>query len=257
MSGISNYLENALGNHTYRNSSYTSPGTGLYMSLHTATPGDDGLNEASGGSYARVQFTDWSAPANRAIINNSNIGFATLSGDLGTAVALGIWDASTSGNFLWCSDPISLALTSGSTPTFEAGNVIITLSDQISTYLAHKWLNHVFRNTAFTSPGTSLYVSLHTGSVGLSGGGEVVGNNYGRVQNTGWSAFSNGTSRNTGIVQFNTPSANWGTISDFGVYDASSSGNFLGGGPVAVPYEANSGDAGISFAASELSLVVS
>jgi hypothetical protein len=256
MSRISTYLEDKLGNHTFRNTAYTTPGTAIYMSLHTADPGETGASEASGGSYARLQYTNWSAPANRAISNAANIGFTTLSGNLGTAVALGIWDASTSGNFLWRSSAISLSLTTGSTPTFEAGNVIISLSEEISTYLAHKWLNHTFRNTAFTSPGTALYTSLHTSAPGLTGAGEVSGNNYGRIQHTSWSAFSSGQSHNTSIVQFATPSGTWGTLQGFGIYDASTSGNFLAGGSLTESYEALASDTEIAFGANEFNLVV-
>lgn len=256
MASISTYLENKLGEHSFRNTAYTTPGTSVYMSLHTADPGETGANEASGGSYARVQFTDWSSPANRATMNSSAIGFTTLSGNLGTATHLGIWDASTSGNFLWKSSAISLALTTGSTPTFNAGNVIISVSDEISTYLAHKWLDHTFRNTAFTTPGTGLYASLHTGAPGLVGTAEISGNNYARKQYTAWSAFSSGESHNTSIIQFNTPSANWGTVVGFGLWDASSSGNFLAGGSVARNYAVLSGDTKVAFGANEFSLVI-
>lgn len=256
MASISTFLEDKLGNLTFRNTAYTTPGTSIYISLHTADPGETGASEASGGSYARVNFTDWAAPANRAISNSSAIAFTTLSGNLGTCTHVGIWDASTSGNFLWKSSAISLALTTGSTPTFNAGNVTISVSEEISTYLAHKWLNHVFRNTAFTSPGTSIYASLHTGAPGLVGTAEISGNNYARKQHTAWTAFSSGASRNSSIIQFNTPSANWGTVIGFGLWDASSSGNFLVGGATGRSYAVLSGDTKVAFGASEFSFVI-
>ena len=36
--------------------------TNVYVSLHTASPADNGANEVSGGSYARLQ-PDWTAAA--------------------------------------------------------------------------------------------------------------------------------------------------------------------------------------------------
>jgi hypothetical protein len=254
---ISTYLNNKLGGLTFLNTAYTTPGTNIWLSLHDDDPGLTGANEVSGGTYAREQVSAWNAPALRAITNTNDIVFDTLTVDLGTAAYLGAWDASTSGNFLWYSDAFSLPLTVGAAPSFEAGNVSIYMENEISTYLAHKWLNHVFRNTAFTTPGTSLYTSLHTASPGLVGSGEVAGNNYGRIQYTAWAAFVAGRSRNTTLIQFATPSANWGSLQGFGIYDASSSGNFLAGGALATAYEALSGDANIAFGASEFNLVIS
>lgn len=253
---MSTYLRNKLVNHTWRNTGYTTPGTSIYLSLHDGDPGPTGANEVSGGSYARLQVTAWDAPALRATQNTNDVTFTTLTVDLGTATNLGIWDASTSGNFLFKSDAFALPLVVGSAPQFEAGQIIVTIGGNASTYLAHKWLSHVLRNTAFTSPGTSIYVSAHTGDPGVTGAAEISGNNYARKQVTAWSAPSNGLTRNTSIIQFNTPSANWGTINGSGSWDASSSGNFLGGGVISSPYAALSGDTTIAFGASEFNLFV-
>ena len=251
---ISTYLRDKLINHTFRNTAYTTPGTSIYLSLHDGDPNLTGANEVSGGSYARVQATAWDAPALRTIANTNDVTFTTLTVDLGTATYLCVFDAATSGNCLWQSDAFSLALTVGSAPQFEAGGIDISVGDNISTYLAHKWLNHVFRNTAYTTPGTSLYASLHTGSAGLVGSAEVSGNNYARLQATSWSAPSNGSTHNTAIYQFATPSGTWGTLQDFGVWDSLTSGNFLGGGSLADTYEALASDAGISFGVNEFTI---
>ena len=42
MSALSNYLENAWVNHVLRNTAYTTPGTSIYVSLHSADPTDAG-----------------------------------------------------------------------------------------------------------------------------------------------------------------------------------------------------------------------
>lgn len=251
---ISTYARNKLMSLTFLNTAWTTPGTSIYFALHDGDPALTGANELTGGSYARVQVSAWDAPALRQIQNTNDVGFSTLTADLGTATYLSVWDASTSGNCLWVSDAFSLALPVGSAPTFEAGNITISVGGNISTYLAHKWLNHTFRNTSFTTPGTSLYTSLHTGSVGLVGSAEISGNNYGRIQVTAWSTPGNGATHNTTSIQHNTPSGNWGTAQEFGVWDASSSGNFLGGGALATAVDATSGRTDLSFGANEFSM---
>ena len=71
MSAMSTYLENALVNHVLRNTAYTSPGTTVYVGLikyYDAAVVEAGTltQEASGGSYARVQVTAWDAASNGA-----------------------------------------------------------------------------------------------------------------------------------------------------------------------------------------------
>lgn len=98
-----------------------------------------------------------------------------------------------------------------------------------SDFLENALINHILRATGYTSPGTSIYVSLHTGSPGddNSGANEVSGNNYSRVQATNWAAPSNGVTSNGAAIEFPEASGSWGTISHFGIYDASTTGNLL------------------------------
>lgn len=230
MSGISNYLEEKLINLVLRNTAYTSPGTSLYVSLHSADPAETGANELSGGSYARVQVSAWDAPAGRAIVNTNAIEFPELTATISTATHMGIWDASSGGNFLWqtpSTEGFVFPMQVGAVPTFSAGSVSISLTGNISTYLSHALLNHVFRNTSFSTPGANIYLSLHSAAPGLTGANEISGNDYARKQAEDWDAPNNGETSNTDALTFETPSADWGTITHVGLWSALTGGNPL------------------------------
>lgn len=91
-----------------RGSTFPAVPANFYVSLHSADPGLTGASELSGNGYARVAVAtatgSWSAPAtngsNREITNAGVISFPTATADWATATHFGIWDASTSGNFI-------------------------------------------------------------------------------------------------------------------------------------------------------------
>lgn len=95
-----------------------------------------------------------------------------------------------------------------------------------SNYLETAILNHVLRNTAYTSP-TSVYVSLHTADPDEDGSGaEVAGGGYARQVAT-FNAPSGGQVANSADINFtNMPAA---TVSHIGIWDAASNGNLLYG----------------------------
>lgn len=133
MTAISNYLENALLNHIFRNTAYTSPGTAVWVALYTTAQGDsDSGTEVTGGSYARVQVQGtgaWDAPSNGAIANTSDITFPTASASWGTVVSVGIKDDSVSGELLYYGNlTSSKAVGNGDTFKFNAGDLDITLA---------------------------------------------------------------------------------------------------------------------------------
>ena len=83
-------------------SNFSAPAA-VYASLHTASPGDSGANEVSGGSpaYARVAITFGAAAA--GAISASNQPAFDVPGST-TVTHVGFWDASTAGNFLGYAD---------------------------------------------------------------------------------------------------------------------------------------------------------
>ena len=94
-----------------------------------------------------------------------------------------------------------------------------------SNYLETKVLDHVFGGSAYTAPAT-LYLALHTSNPDEDNSGtEVSGGAYAR-QTIAFTTSGNTTS-NTAAVEFPTATANYGTVSHCGIYDASSGGNLI------------------------------
>lgn len=141
-----------------QNITYPTPPATIYVSLHTADPGQTGASEVttSAGSgwvgYARVSATTGTsgtgagaifgggatagaAPTGtttRAISNSAALTFPASGGTSGTVTVthFGLWDASTSGNWLrgaaLTSSQVIGANASG--PSFAAGSLVINQS---------------------------------------------------------------------------------------------------------------------------------
>lgn len=97
-------------------------------------------------------------------------------------------------------------------------------------YLEEALIDHVLRNTALTSP-TTVYVALFTSAPGETGGGtEVSGGAYAR-QSVAFAAPSQvsdaAETSNSSDVTFPEATADWGTVTDFGIFDASTGGNMF------------------------------
>jgi hypothetical protein len=112
-----------------------------------------------------------------------------------------------------------------------------------SDYLENKLLDHMLGKTAYTMP--TVYVGLYTAAPTDAGGGtEVSGGNYGRVTTSGatWNAASAGSSSNAAAVTFPTASASWGTVTHFGLFDATTAGNMLRWGALTTSKTVGNGD---------------
>lgn len=130
----------------------------------------------------------------------------------------------------------------------------------MSDYLEVELRKHIFRTGSFTKP-TALYVGLFTVTPADAGGGtEVTGGSYARVQrdplDANWTAASStdGLTDNAAAITFPTPSANWGTIVAFGIFDASTVGNLLIWGPITPNKTVNNGDPAPAFAIGALDI---
>jgi len=96
----------------------------------------------------------------------------------------------------------------------------------MSDYLENKVLDHILGTSAYTMP-SSVYIGLSTGSFNDDNSGvELSGNGYARQVIT-FDAAASGTTDNTGAAEFSAATSSWGTVSHFGLFDASSSGNLL------------------------------
>jgi|TARA_B100000519_G_scaffold40587_1_gene30481 hypothetical protein len=122
----------------------------------------------------------------------------------------------------------------------------------MSTYLENALVNHVLRNTAYTTPGTTVYVGLikyydaavveaGTLTQEISTSGSTA---YNRIQVTGWDAASNGATQNTGAITFPTATADWGGVSGVIITDNATpgAGNVLLHGSLTTAREVKDGD---------------
>lgn len=140
----------------------------------------------------------------------------------------------------------------------------------MTDYLENKLIDHLFRGTAFAAP-TALFVGLLTAAPSdNSVGTEVTGGAYARVSytptsanwtntqssGTGVSSGNSGTTANASAITFPAPTASWGLITHFGIYDASSAGNMLWWGALTQSKTVNNGDAAPSFQAGALSIQI-
>lgn len=132
-----------------------------------------------------------------------------------------------------------------------------------SDYLESQIINHIFRTSSFTKP-TSLHIALLTAAPDDTGGGtEVSGGSYARVAtgpgDTVWSAPSagNGQTSNVNAITFPAPTAAWGLVTHFAIYDAATVGNLLYHGALTQSKTVNSGDAAPSFPAGTLTVTES
>lgn len=132
---------------------------------------------------------------------------------------------------------------------------------QASDYLENKLIDHLFRTATFSKP-AALHVALFTAAPSDAGGGtEVSGGSYARVNlaplDANWKATQGGVSGNSSgtggatsnasVITFPSPTANWGTVTHFGIFDASSAGNLLVHGALTANRTILNGDPAPSF----------
>ena len=111
----------------------------------------------------------------------------------------------------------------------------------MSDYLENEILDHILGTGAYTMP-TTVYVGLSTGSFNDDNSGtELSGSGYAR-QSIAFNAASNGTADNSGSVDFPAATGSWGTVSHFGLFDASTGGNLLIHGALTASKVVDTGD---------------
>lgn len=96
-----------------------------------------------------------------------------------------------------------------------------------SNHLETEILDHVFGGNAYTAPGT-LYLALHTANPDEDGSGTEVstsGTAYARTAVT--FTVTGNTATTSAAVEYATATANFGTVTHVGVWDASTAGNLL------------------------------
>ena len=164
---LSNYGENAWMGHLF-GSAYT-PASTIYLALATSDPGETAtgasMNEvANSNGYARKAIT-FAAASSRAVAQNATVTFDQASGSWGTVTHYAIVDSGThgAGNVLaYGAFSSSFSPVSGNTASVASGQVTVTISassgEGFTSYLVHKMLDLMFRNTAYSQPAT--YIAL-------------------------------------------------------------------------------------------------
>jgi hypothetical protein len=131
-----------------------------------------------------------------------------------------------------------------------------------TNYAETQIINHIFRTASFTKPTTlnlALFTAVTDGEVPTVT--ELTGNGYARVAcnplDANWSApvSGNGTTYNVATITFPAATADWGTITHFGIYDASTAGNLLIYAPLTIARNITNGSTP-SFAATSLTFQV-
>ena len=129
------------------------------------------------------------------------------------------------------------------------------MSDAMTNHLENVLINHVIRNTAYTTPGTSIYVGLigyyesggtNGAETGTTASKEKSGGSYARVQVTGWTSpidvGTSGSITNTAAITFPTATGDWGHVSGVFIADHATAGNMLLHGSLTSPREVKNGD---------------
>ena len=125
MSDFSDYLENKILDHVFRNTAYTPP-SAVYLGRYTSAPSDAGSGtEVSGGGYARQAIT-FGAASGGAISNTAAVQFTASGGSYGTVTHVGVFDASSAGNMLAWKAITPIVMGSGAILTFAIGDIDVT-----------------------------------------------------------------------------------------------------------------------------------
>lgn len=246
MGSLSDFAELELLDHVF-NVAYVRKAT-VYLALCTAAvvDADDGaaMDEATGVNYARVAIA-FGAAAARKVTQDGDVEFPTAgAGGWGTASHWAVMDGDTEdadevlahGAFV-----AGKTINEGNTPTVPSAEIYVEYSaGEISTYLANKLLDHMFRNTEYAKPATWVALTdevIADGDTDINAKEPTGVGSYARKQvniNGGaeptWDIASGTTPAfvdNTHAITFVQATASWGTITSVGICDGETGGNVL------------------------------
>lgn len=132
MGSFSDYLENELLDHIYKNGTWNVP-TNLYIALCKSTidetdTGSTLPSEFSGGSYARKQCNTWTSASAGSTDNAIAIEFAEATAVWGTATDFAVVTHSTTGQVIGYGKlTTSKKITTGDTAKFATNDLKTTL----------------------------------------------------------------------------------------------------------------------------------
>lgn len=123
-------------------------------------------------------------------------------------------------------------------------------------YWENELLDHAFNKGAYTAP-EEIWVALSKADPTDDGSGlsEHSGDAYARAETSAgdWNTASGGVITSAADIEFSTATSDWGTLTHFALYDASSAGNMLGHAALNASRTINNGDS-CKFSAGDLSV---
>jgi hypothetical protein len=119
------------------------------------------------------------------------------------------------------------------------------MAGSVTDYFEKKLLDSVFRSGSLSLDATNLWLGLFTATPSDTGGGTEVstsGTAYARQAcnrtsgSSVWNAATGtlATTTNNTAITFPTATASWGTVTQFGIFDAVTAGNLLYWGDIPV-----------------------
>lgn len=132
----------------------------------------------------------------------------------------------------------------------------------MSDYLELQIIDHLFRTGTFPKPAGIFFALFTANPTDANGGTEVSGGAYARVAvaqaNAQWNTpvANNGHTDNVNAITFPAPTANWGSVTHIGIFDAAAAGNLLIHGALGTPKTVNSGDPAPSFGAGSMDITL-
>lgn len=243
MGTLSNYATTELVDHVFK-AAY-SPVSTHYLALCTAAPTaastGSTITETDYGGYARKSFTGasiFSAAASRKVIQTTLLEMAQASGVSASNIThWAVLDAATNGNMLaFGAFNSAWNVVAGNTPKIPANEIEISIGASsgagFTDYTAHKMLDLMFRNQAWSTPSSSIHFGLSTATLtdSSTSGTEPSGNGYARepVPASSFDAAALGVTTNNAAITFDTPTGSWGLCVSVIIMDALTSGNLLG-----------------------------
>ena len=128
MAALTDYMENWVINHMFRNQAFTPPAT-VYVGLYTSATSDAAAGtEVSGGGYAR-QAAGLGAASGGAASNAADITFPTATATWGTIAYVALLDALTGGTMMMHGAVASMKyVDNGDSYKINAGELDITMA---------------------------------------------------------------------------------------------------------------------------------
>jgi hypothetical protein len=241
MGALATYAANGLQNLTLRGETFAAP-TDVYLGWFTTPPSADGSAiQVSGGGHAREVIT-FNAASGGTIEQAAPVTWAPFhAGADQMIVGWGIWDAASGGNLLAYGRTPSKRIAMGA--AWSVSGIVVASNDRaMSDYLSNAWLDHLFRNDAYSPPSTVHFGHYLVTPTASTAGTEVSDAGYDR-QGAEWDSAVSGAAvlaAPAAWVPLTTDDDQ--TLAGLALSDANTAGNVLWFHSWPAPIEYTAGD---------------